>query len=290
MDWDDLDIDWEYVVERLDRIIDLSEEALTRLLIDYPFDSSLFQEHTAFRWIRHRDRGFPQAVLHPSLAGHGELIGLQTVLEALRRNTEQFVRSFPANNILLRGPSGSGKATAVKGLLNLFAGQGLRLIEMRPEDLPQLPLAIGLLRELPFRFLLFCEHLPLSGPEACYRGIKVVLEGGIEESAGNVLLYASSIEEPHSDPAAVRASHGRPCPLLHCFGIHLNFPGLSQADCLQLITMLARERQLSLGERELEQAARQWLKERGRSSGRAARQFIDDLCGRLALQENPESK
>ncbi len=286
MDWDDLGIDWEYVVERLDRIIDLSEEALTRLLSDYPFDPSLFQEHTAFRWTRHRDHGFPAAVLHPSLADHGELLGLEIPLETLRRNTEQFVRCYPANNILLRGPYGSGKASSVKGLLSLFADQGLRLIEVGPEDLTQLPLMIDLLRDLPYRFLLFCEHLPLNEPEDRYRALKALRDGGIEEPAGNLLIYASCSKGPRQNTATAHQIPARPSPLLHCFGIHLNFPALSQASCLQLITVLARRRKLSLGEMELEQAARQWLEERGQSSGRVARQFIDDLCGRLALQEN----
>ncbi|WP_163413861.1 DUF815 domain-containing protein, partial [Escherichia coli] len=59
--------------------------------------------------------------------------------ERLLRNTAQFVAGRPANNVLLTGAKGTGKSSLIKAVLNEFAGQGLRLIEVDKADLVDLP-------------------------------------------------------------------------------------------------------------------------------------------------------
>ena len=44
-------------------------------------------------------------------------------------NTEAFVQGRPANNCLLFGDAGTGKSSSIKGILNQYYDQGLRIIE-----------------------------------------------------------------------------------------------------------------------------------------------------------------
>lgn len=212
MDIERLDIDWDYVVERLDRILDLGEEHLTRLLVEYQLDPGIFQSYIAFRWVQHQGDGYLAEVAHPDLPDHDDLFGIDPILEKLRRNTEQFVHRYPANNVLLWGERGCGKSSAIKGLLKLFFQAGLRLIEVQQKDLFQLPQITDLLRGQPYRFILFCDDLSLDKRKPGYRELKSLLDGGIEEPADNILLYATSTRQHLLPQPLSEAPHGQKIP------------------------------------------------------------------------------
>lgn len=121
MDIERLDIDWDYVVERLDRILDLGEEYLTRLLAEYQLDPGIFKNYIAFRWIQNQGNSYLSEVAHPDLADHDELFGIDHILESLQRNTEQFVHSYPANNVLLWGERVVANLQLSRGCLNFIS-------------------------------------------------------------------------------------------------------------------------------------------------------------------------
>lgn len=293
MDIDRLDIDWDFVIERFDRILDLGEEYLTRRLSEYQLDPEFFRHFIAFRWLQQEDGGYLEEVAFPDLPDHADLFGIDRILQRLQRNTEQFVHSYPANNVLLWGERGNGKSSAIKGLLKPFALQGLRLIEVHKEGLLQLPQITGLLREQPYRFILFCDDLSFDEQEPGHRELNALLEGGIEEPAANILVYATSnrrhlLPEPMSDNSGTQEIHpeealAEKLSLADRFGISLGFYPMSQATFLEIVAHQARLRRLIIPEDELNRAALRWALERGSRSGRVARQFIDDLSGQLAM-------
>ena len=293
MDIERLEIDWDYVVERLDRILDLGEEHLTRQLIEYQLDPAIFREYIAFRWAQNQETGYLAEVVYPNLVDHDDLFGIDRILETLRRNTAQFVQRYPANNVLLWGERGCGKASAIKGLLSPFFQDGLRLIETHKEDLFQLPQITSLLRGQPYRFILFCDDLSFDEQDSDYRELKALLDGGIEEPAENILLYATSncrqlMPERYSDNPNNQEIHSEEAPagkrfFTDHFGICLGFYPMSQQVYLQIVNHLAQQRRLIIGNEELNRAALNWSTKRGSHSGRVARQFIDDLSGRLAM-------
>ncbi len=45
---------------------------------------------------------------------------------------------MPANNVLLYGDAGTGKSSAVKAIANEFAPEGLRLVEVKKNQLYQI--------------------------------------------------------------------------------------------------------------------------------------------------------
>ncbi len=211
----------------------------------------------------------------------------------MRQNTRQFVHGLPANNVLLWGARGSGKSSAVKGLLGEFAGVGLRLVEVRKEDLFQLPTIAALLRPQPYRFILFCDDLSFDESEVDYRELKALLEGGIEARPENLLIYATS-NRRHLMPEHLRDNTDRDeihpeeaiaekISLSDRFGITLGFYPATQDIYLAIVRHLAKQRQLPIDDVALVEEALQWAMLRGARSGRVARQFIDDLTGRLLL-------
>lgn len=262
------------------------------------FDPARLQECIACRWQRRQTGGDLAEVPFPDLPDHADLLGIDRPLRRLRRNTLQFVRSLPANDVLLWGERGSGKSSAVKGLLREFAPQGLRLVEVSKEDLQQLPLIIERLRPLPYRFLLFCDDLSFAETEGGFRELKALLEGGIAARPQNLLIYATS-NRRHLLPERLAENSGdaeihpeetvwEKLSLSDRFGITLPFYPMDQETFLAVVRHLTERRGLLLPREELERRARQWALRRGARSGRVARQFVDDLAGRLGLGELAE--
>jgi predicted AAA+ superfamily ATPase len=256
-------------------------------------DTRVFDEHVAFRWVRRQDSGSIIPVEHPHLFDLDDLVGIDAARAELIRNTEQFVAGYPANNVLLWGERGTGKSSCVKGLLTMFSSRGLRMIEVHKNDLPGLSYIVRCLRNVPHRFVLFCDDLSFDEGEISYRELKAVLEGGIEERPENVLLYATS-NRRHLMPEPMDDNLGREIhpeeavseklSLADRFGLNLSFYPFSQETYLSIVEHYACKMGLPIEKKDLRTEALRWALGKGQRSGRAARQFIDDLAGRLRVK------
>jgi predicted AAA+ superfamily ATPase len=257
-----------------------------------------FASHSAFRWERNGSRGRLQPVV-PGSFDLDDLVGVERPLAELLRNTEQFLRGLPAQHVLLYGERGTGKSSAVRGLLTRFAARGLRVVEVRKADLLELPRILAALRGAPYRFLLFCDDLSFDEGEPGYRELKATLEGGLEPPPANVRILATSnrrhlIPERRSENQAVRVDEDgelhvgealeEKLSLSDRFGLVLGFFGFDQPTYLAIVERLARRAGLVVDAERLRRDALRWALERASRSGRTARQFVDDLTGRLALE------
>jgi hypothetical protein len=263
-----------------------------------PTPAEWFASHTAFRWERNGSRGRLQLVT-PGSFDLDDLVGVERPLAELLRNTEQFLRGLPAQHVLLYGERGTGKSSAVRGLLTRFATRGLRVVEVRKADLLELPRILAALRGAPYRFLLFCDDLSFDEGEPGYRELKATLEGGLEPPPANVRILATSnrrhlIPERRSENQAVRVDEDgelhvgealeEKLSLSDRFGLVLGFFGFDQPTYLAIVERLARRAGLVVDAERLRRDALRWALERASRSGRTARQFVDDLSGRLALE------
>jgi predicted AAA+ superfamily ATPase len=281
------------LVERLGRLLDRGETLLSSHVPQAPPLKDIIEDYVAFRWQAGGRSGFFHPVEHPDYVDHDDLVGIDRVLEQLSRNTLQFIRGFPANNVLLWGERGCGKSSAIKGLLRDYPAQGLRLIEVRKEDLWQLHVITAFLRGLPFRFILFCDDLSFDEAEISYRELKAILEGGLEARPDNVLIYATSnrrhlMPEAMADNISGNEIHpheavSEKLSLSDRFGLRLGFYPMDRKTYLEIVFCLAEKRGLLITPEDLRIEAEQWSLRQGGRSGRAARQFIDDLSGRLGL-------
>jgi len=178
-----------------------------------------------------------------------------------RRNTEQFVKGLPANNVLLTGSRGGGKSSLVKALLNEFSAQGLRMVEVDKHLLHELPDIIAQLHTRPERFIVYCDDLAFSEDDTSYRALKTILDGSLHAGADNVIIYATSnrrhlVPESHQDnQQAHYTDNGELHPgeavddrisLSDRFGLWLTFYPNSQDDYLAAVTVWLGKHQLEL--------------------------------------------
>lgn len=284
---------WTSVAERLESLLGRAERLFEEHLPATAHDPSLFAEWIAFRWERRGRGGQLLPVRHPHLVDLDDLIGIDYSREDLIRNTEQFVSGFPANNVLLWGERGTGKSSCVKGLLKPFAPRGLRLIEVERTDLSTLPELLKLLRGDPRCFIIFCDDLSFAEGDASYQELKTLLDGGLEERPANTLIYATS-NRRHLMPEPMAENFGDEIhpeeavsdrlSLADRFGLHLSFYSFDQATYLTIVERYADRAGLTLERGTLRLEALRWALQRGQRSGRAARQFVDDLCGRMGVR------
>src|SRR5262245_8587750 len=153
---------------RLQRVLALAERVLEDLA-GAPVDASVFERHLALRWDACRGPGGLVPIREPHLFDLADLVGVERPLARLVANTEQFVVGLPANHVLLYGERGTGKSSAVKGLLGRFGARGLRIVEVHRDDLMDLPRVLAALRGAPHRILLFCDDLSFDAGETRYR-------------------------------------------------------------------------------------------------------------------------
>lgn len=250
---------------------------------------------TAFRW--RRNRGLV-GVEHPNTPALANLRGIEHQKTELVRNTRQFVRGLPANNALLWGARGTGKSSLVRGMLDEFANDGLRLIEVEAQDLADLPDIVAPLFKRDEPFLLFCDDLSFEADDASYKALKAILDGSVAATPDNVLVYATSNrrhllpeyldenrearnvdgEIHHGDTVEEKLS------LSERFGLWLSFYPFDQNAYLEIVrTQLAILGADAAAPEAMERAALQWALSRGVRSGRAARQFARDWSGRHQL-------
>ncbi len=148
-----------------------------------------------------------------------ELVAYEREREPLIRNTERFLAGLPAHHALLYGLPGTGKSSTVKAILNEYA-DGLRLVEVKKEDLAELQVVLEVLGGRGPRFVLFVDDLSFEEHEVEYKALKALLEGSVEEPPENVRLYATSnrrnlIRETFSEretaPQATTFTPATPC-------------------------------------------------------------------------------
>lgn len=287
-------------LRRLSRILLLSERWL-EARAGGPPDPALFERHTAFRFDTRGGAGRLAPIVEPQAVDLADLIGVDRSVEEFCRNTEQLVRGLPANHVLLYGERGTGKSSAVKGILSRFAGSGLRLVEVHKSDLLDLPELFAMLRPLAHPFLIFCDDLGFDDGEAGIRELKAALEGSVEATPANIRIVATSnrrhlVAQRRSDNlAASLDAEGElhvgeaiedKLALADRFGLVLPFFSPNQMTYLKIVERYVRKAGLDLPRDVVNARALQFALRRGSRSGRTARHFVDDLCGRVGLERD----
>lgn len=244
----------------------------------------------ALRW-RHQQLLPITAVHLPEL---DDLLCIDRQKAALVANTEQFVHNKPCNHVLLTGARGTGKSTLVKALLTRFANQGLRLIEVAPHDLVDLPDIVAPLRGRAERFIIYVDDFSVAAADPALIALKTALDGGIEEAPDNVVIYATSnrrylMPSLHSDNAGFQwiddevhagESTEEKISLSERFGLWLSFLAFNQDNYLQMVQHHLRKLGYNTWDDHVRGESLRWAQTRASRSGRVAHQFARDWAGK----------
>lgn len=281
----------------IEQLIQRADHLITRLegLLPPPPAEPDWQA-VAWRWVKHSGHGQLQAVAHPHQILLDDIRFIDRQKNEVVRNTRQFLQGLPANHVLLTGARGTGKSSLVKAVLNAYASEGLRLIEVEKQDLTDLPQITQLIRQRPEKFIIFCDDLTFEAHDLGYKALKVILDGSIENASSNLLVYATSNRknlmpeymadnQPILDQGEIRQNDtiDEKTSLAERFGLWLSFYSFDQDEYLNIAAHWLQTFGIKMDD-AARHAALQFYHTRGARSGRVAYQFAKDYAGQLQLK------
>ena len=287
------------MTDKFERLIDRAEQLIARIESVLPQPLTAPDWSVAIAW-RYRKRSSGHGVLEPVRhVASMQLVDLKEIdaqKEKIERNTQQFVAGKPANNVLLTGARGTGKSSLIKACLNVYAAQGLRLIEVDKADLVDLPDIVDVVSDQPEKFIIFCDDLSFEDGEPGYKALKSILDGSVAAATPNVLIYATSnrrhllpeymaenLTYTHTADGEVHPGEvvEEKISLSERFGLWVSFYPFSQEEYLTIVAQWLSSLGVPAAEVSAARAeALVWALERGSRSGRVAYQFARDYAGR----------
>ena len=223
-------------------------------------------------------------VRHPDPQRLADLPGYEREREKILANTRGLLAGLPANNVLLYGDAGTGKSSAVKAIANEYAPQGLRLVEVKKNQLYLLPDLMDQLAANPLKFILFIDDLSFASNDDNFAALKAILEGSAGGRAGNIAVYATSnrrhlVKETFTDRAGddLHEADTRQelMSLSARFGLIVTFQRPDKALYSQILLQLAKQYQIPMPSDLLITRGEAFAIRAGGRSPRAARQFIE---------------
>ena len=207
-------------------------------------------------------------VKHPDPQQLEQLPGYEQERQKVIANTQALLDGKPANNVLLYGDAGTGKSSAIKAIANTFAPQGLRLVEVKKNQLYQIP------------------DLSFTSNDDNFAALKAILEGSVGGRAQNIAVYATSnrrhlIKETMTDRTGddIHESDTRQelMSLSARFGLTVTFASPDRDRYLYIVRELAKQYGVDLDEHLLAVRSEAFAIRMGGRSARVAKQFIE-LC------------
>ncbi len=223
-------------------------------------------------------------VKHPDLQTLAQLPGYERERAKVIANTEALLNGQPANNVLLYGDAGTGKSSTVKAIVNEFCDRGLRLIEVKKNQLYQIPDIIEALGHNPLKFILFIDDLSFASNDGDFAALKAILEGSVNGQRGNLAVYATSnrrhlIKENWDDRTGsdLHESDTRQelMSLSARFGLTVTFSRPDRDLYLDIVHKLAEQYGVDIPAQQLDVRAEAHAIRSGGRSPRVAKQFIE---------------
>ena len=214
-------------------------------------------------------------------------IGYEKERQQVMDNTEALVMGKSAQNVLLCGDAGTGKSSTVKAVANAYFSRGVRLIELRKDQLFSLSHVMGRIADNPLKFIIFIDDLSFNKNDDCFSMLKAALEGSASAKASNAVIYATSnrrhivkerfSERGHEDDIHHSDTVQELLSLSDRFGIVVYFSKPNKKLYLDIVHELAERENLGIDEKELDIKAEAFALAKGSRSPRAAQQFIKGL-------------
>ena len=214
-------------------------------------------------------------------------IGYEKERQQVMDNTEALTLGKSAQNVLLCGDAGTGKSSTVKAVANAYFDKGVRLIELRKDQLFSLSHVMGRIADNPLKFIIFIDDLSFNKNDDCFSMLKAALEGSASAKASNAVIYATSnrrhivkerfSERGHEDDIHHSDTVQELLSLSDRFGIVVYFSKPNKKLYLDIVHELAERENLGMDEKELDIKAEAFALAKGSRSPRAAQQFIKGL-------------
>jgi len=235
-----------------------------------------------------------QEIERPDEVRLSDLKGYERQKNTILNNTKLFLKGKNANNVLLYGDKGTGKSSTVKAILNEFKDKGLKLVEIRKEDLGDFHELCEILGKSPFPFIVFLDDLGFAKEDDSFGTLKAVIEGGIVKRPPNVIIYATSnrrhligesFSDREGDDIHVRDTIETITSLSDRFGLEVVFGAPDRDEYIRIVEALCEENGIFMDPEDLSLLAERFALLKGGRSPRTAHQFVLSLLAKREVEE-----
>ena len=263
----------------------LAEEYRRRLSDIHKYGYGIFASYGMFRV---RDTGEPrmEPIVNADPVTLDSFVGYREEREQVLANTQAFVNGKPAANVLLYGDAGTGKSSTVKAVANHFFSEGVRLIEIRKDQMSLLPMVMDKISANPLKFIIFIDDLSFNRNDDTFSMLKAALEGSASAKASNAVIYATSnrrhivrecFDEREGSDVHRNDTMQELLSLSARFGLTIRFEKPDKALYLAIVHELAQKKNVVMEPDRLDIAAEAFALRCGHRSARCAEQFVDSL-------------
>ena len=263
--------------------VDMGTAYALRLASLHKYGYGIFSSNRMFRL---SDEKKIEAIVSADRTGIAQFIGYEQERQKVVDNTRAFIEGRPAANVLLCGDAGTGKSSTVKAIANDFFEEGVRLIELRKDQLRYLPYVMGKISNNPLKFIIFIDDLSFNQNNDDFSMLKAALEGSASATADNAVIYATSnrrhivkesFGDREGDDVHINDTLQETLSLSERFGLTVLFSKPNKALYLHIVKELAKRYNITMDEKELERQAEEFAIRKGSRSARGAEQFINSL-------------
>lgn len=228
-------------------------------------------------------------VKYPDPQRLSQMSGYELERQKVIDNTMALIEGKPCNNVLLYGDAGSGKSSTIKAIVNEYWEMGLRLIEIKKNQLYSLPDVIEKLADNPLKFIIFIDDLSFSTNDSDFGALKAILEGGVAGKTDNLAIYATSnrrnlvkenFNDRNGDDIHLQDTIQEVMSLSARFGLKITFSKPNKDLYLSIVENLAMQYNISIATDELSIQAEAFAIRNGGRSPRTAKQFVEYLASK----------
>lgn len=228
-------------------------------------------------------------VKYPDPQRLSQMSGYELERQKVIDNTMALLHGKPCNNVLLYGDAGSGKSSTIKAIVNEYWAMGLRLIEIKKNQLYSLADVIEKLADNPLKFIIFIDDLSFSTNDNDFGALKAILEGGVAAKTENIAIYATSnrrhlvkenFADRNGDDIHIQDTIQEINSLSARFGLKITFSKPDKDLYLSIVENLAMQYNISIDKNELVLSAEAFALRNGGRSPRTAKQFIEYLASK----------
>lgn len=246
---------------------------------------------SSFGMFRLSDKLEVEPIISRDKVSVDSFVGYEEQRQRVIDNTRAFIDGLPAANVLLTGDAGTGKSSTVKAVANMFFDEGIRLIELRKDQLHALPGVMARVSGNPLKFIIFIDDLSFNKNDDNFSMLKAALEGSASALSDNAIIYATSnrrhiikesFSERESDDVHRNDTVAETLSLSERFGLTILFGKPDKKLYLQIIHELAQRNGIKVPKEQLEIEAEAFALRRGNRSARCAEQYIKSLVAKEA--------
>ena len=234
----------------------------------------------------HLEDGKIVPVHHPDSQSLDTMFGYERERNMIIKNTEALISGDGASNMLLYGDAGTGKSSSIKAVCNHYANKGLRLLEIKKNELYRIPYVVEELSANPLKFVIFIDDLSFTANDDNFSALKAILEGSVTTCGNNIAIYATSnrrhlvketMGERSGDELHLNDTLQETMSLAARFGLTITYQRPEKDQYLDIVKHLAAEYGIEMEEAELFRKAEAHAIRRNGRSPRVAKQFIELL-------------